>query len=280
MKRLFELRFLMDRRTSLALMLMLISMIVAGGCGTTTNRLATQQLLLSDAVDHAVGEIDFSYLSDKDIYLDTKYLQSIQGTAAANTDYIVSSIRQQLSLAGCRVQELPENADIIVEPRVGVLGTDGHEVTYGIPQAGQLASAAAALTAAPVVPAIPEISFGRSDEQLAIAKIVLFAYDRETKVALWQSGVRKSESTSSNTWVLGAGPFQKGSVYEGVRFAGKKMGEDGEVLDDETVIADVDSIERDEEAEKEPEVEPAKRAEQLADASKNDFVPATETQIR
>ncbi len=278
MKRLFKFRFQMDRRTSIAFTLILI--ITAGGCGTTTNRLATQQLLLSDAVDHAVGEIDFSYLSDKDIFLDTKYLQSIQGTAAANTDYIVSSIRQQLSLAGCRVQEERENADIIVEPRVGVLGTDGHEVTYGIPQAGQIASAAAALTAAPVVPAIPEISFGRSDEQLAIAKIVLFAYDRETKVALWQSGVRKSESTSSNTWVLGAGPFQKGSVYEGVRFAGKKIGEDGEVLQDETVIADDDSIEHEDEDKTDQEVEPAKPPEQLADATAIKSSAKSETQTR
>jgi len=33
----------------------------------------------------------------------------------------------------------------------------------------------------------------------------------------------KAESTSSNTWILGAGPFQRGSIHEGVRFAGRKI---------------------------------------------------------
>ena len=37
-----------------------LAMIVAVGCGTTKTRLATEQLLVSDAVDQAVADIDFT----------------------------------------------------------------------------------------------------------------------------------------------------------------------------------------------------------------------------
>ncbi len=204
--------------------LVLLPILFTSGCGTTTQRLATEQLLISDAVDQAVAGIDFSYLSGQTVFLDTTYLKSIRGNGFANTEYIVSSIREQLAASGCRIQDERADAQIVVEPRVGALGTDGHEVTYGIPQTGQLTGAAAALSAGvPALPVIPEISFGKSDKHQGIAKIMVFAYDRETKVAVWQSGLKKSESSCTNTWVLGAGPFQKGTIHEGFRFAGREL---------------------------------------------------------
>lgn len=197
---------------------------LTAGCGTTTQKIATEQLLISDAVDQAIEEVDFSYLGGKEVFLDTKYLHSVKGTGYANPDYIISALREHLSSAGCLVQDNRNDAQIIVEPRVGALGTDGHEITYGIPQTGQISSAAAALSSLPAVPVIPEISFGKSNKQMGIAKITLFAYERETKLAVWQSGLKRSESTSNNTWVLGAGPFQKGTIHDGVRFAGNELG--------------------------------------------------------
>ena len=112
----------------------------------------------------------------------------------------------------------------MIEPRIGALGTDGHEIVYGVPQGGSIAGAATAFTNTPVpLPAIPEIAFGKNDSQSGIAKVSVFAYDRVSRKPIWQSGIAKAETTSNNTWVLGAGPFQKGTVYEGLRFAGRKI---------------------------------------------------------
>lgn len=215
--------------------LTLMAILSVAGCGTTTQRLATEQLLISDAVDQAVAEIDFSHLADQSVYLDTTFLKSVRGHGFANTEYIVSSIRQQMAAAGCRIQDVRADAKIIVEPRVGALGTDGHEVTYGIPQTGQITSAAAAFSSgAPAIPILPEISFGKSDKQQGVAKIMVFAYDRETKLAVWQSGLKQSESTSTNTWVMGAGPFQRGSIHEGFRFAGRDLRKNRNSIDQES----------------------------------------------
>ncbi len=192
------------------------------GCGTTTTRIATEQLLISDAVDQAISRIDFHSLRGKKVFLDAQYLQSVKSAGFVNSEYIISSLRQQLTAAQCLIQDTRETADIVVEPRVGALGTDGHEVVYGIPQSGSITSAAAILSSVPI-PAIPEISFGKSNAQSGIAKVIVFAYDRETRRPVWQSGIAKAESTSSNTWYFGAGPFQKGSIYEEMRFAGQKL---------------------------------------------------------
>ncbi len=177
---------------------------------------------MSDAVDNAIAQIDFRVLHGQKVFVDTLYLHSVAGVGFVNSEYIISSLRQQLTAAQCLIQDSRETADVIVEPRVGALGTDGHEVVYGIPQSGSLASAAAALSSSPLPP-IPEISFGKSNAQTGIAKVIVFAYDRETREAIWQSGVARAESTSRNTWYLGAGPFQKGSIHEGTRFAGQEI---------------------------------------------------------
>lgn len=196
------------------------------GCGTTTKRVATEQLLVSNAIDDAVAKIDFSSLSGQRVFLDSTYLKADRAAGFVNTNYVTSSLRQQLTAAGCLIFDSREEADTIVEPRVGAMGTDGHKVTYGIPKTGSLSAAASVFTGSHIG-AIPEISFAQSDAQSGIAKVVVFAYDQQTRQPVWQSGLAKAESDSTSTWVLGAGPFQKGSVYDTTRFAGRTLNDVG-----------------------------------------------------
>ena len=49
------------------------------GCGTTKTRNATEQLLISDAVDRSIAVIDFAPLAGKTVYFDTKYLVTVKG---------------------------------------------------------------------------------------------------------------------------------------------------------------------------------------------------------
>ncbi|MGI9518300.1 MAG: DUF6655 family protein, partial [Pirellulaceae bacterium] len=184
------------------------------GCGSTTQRLGTEQLLMSDAVDMSIAQIDFRPLQTQRVYLDSTYLQSIKGIGFVNAPYIISSLRQQLTTAGCLLQDSRDDADIIVEARVGALGTDGHEITYGLPKNNLLSSAASVLPNAPIPGVVPEISAARVEAQSGVAKVYVFAYDRASRQPVWQSGLAKAESTSRNSWILGAGPFQRGTVHD------------------------------------------------------------------
>jgi hypothetical protein len=103
------------------------------GCGTTrmsdTQRTATEQLLISNAVDQAVSQIDFRFLAGRPVYFDPQYLD---GTV--DKGYVISSLRQQLLASGCELKEDRSKAVYVVEARAGAVGTDRHSLLVGIPQ--------------------------------------------------------------------------------------------------------------------------------------------------
>lgn len=202
----------------LGLMLALFS-----GCGTTKEQQATEQLLLSDAVDRSVSTIDFRPLSGEKVYLDTSYLRSVKATTFVNADYVTSALRQQVIAAGCYLQDSSADADIIIEARIGTLGYDDHRVTLGVPENSAINSTVSLFPGAPSVPQIPEIAVARRDNREGAAKVAAFAYDRETREAVWQSGISQSRSTARDTWVMGVGPFQGGSIRDETRLAGTKL---------------------------------------------------------
>ena len=181
---------------------------------------ATEQLVLSDAVDNSVASIDFRPLAGKKVYLDTSYLRMIKGVAFVNADYVISALRQQIVAAGCLIQDAAADANVIVEARVGVLGSDDHLMTFGVPETQTIVAASSIIPGAPRVPSIPEIAVARRETRQAAAKVIAFAYDRETREPLWQSGVNRAVASANDTWILGMGPFQTGSVRKRTKLAG------------------------------------------------------------
>jgi hypothetical protein len=70
---------------------------------------------------------------------------------------------------------------------------------------------------------IPEIPLVKRTDQMGVAKLAVFAYHRDSGLPVWQSGLASETSEAKDIWVLGAGPFQKGTIYEGFVFAGQKL---------------------------------------------------------
>ncbi len=197
------------------------------GCGTTrssdTGRTATEQLLISDAIDRAVETVDLKALSGQKVFFDDSRLSD-----AVDKNYLISSMRQHLLANGCMLCDR-DKADFIVEARAGAVGTDRNDLLFGIPSTN--VPQVAPMQTLPA--SIPEIPIAKRRDQRGIVKIAVFAYHRETGTPVWQSGLVHQESTSNDVWILGAGPFQRGSIYEGTAFAGKQIkndhGEEDEV---------------------------------------------------
>ena len=189
-----------------------------GGCGTTrtsnTLRTATEQLLISDAIDRAVQRIDFSPLAGKAVFFDERHLYDV-----VDDSYLISSLRQHLLASGCILKDDREKATFVVEPRAGTIGTDNHDLLFGMPATN--VPQFTLLAALP--PVIPEIPIAKRRNQRGVAKIAVFAYRRESGEPAWQSGIVSSESTSNDIWVLGAGPFKRGTIHQGTSFAGDKL---------------------------------------------------------
>lgn len=204
--------------TGFAKRALILALLVASGCGTTrmsdTKRTATEQLLISDAMDRAVSRLDFRALAGK-----TAYLDSSPARGATDQEYLVSALRQHMLASGCALKDKREEADYIVELRIGAVGTDRHEVLFGVP-----ATKVPEMAAVVGVPSsIPELPLAKKTEQRAVTKLAVFAYNRNTGRPVWQSGVVSVESEAKDVWVFGAGPFQRGSIYQGTKFAGDKL---------------------------------------------------------
>ena len=184
-------RIRIDWRTTVVLTGMLV------GCGTTrmtdTQRTATEQMVLSDAVDKAVSRLDFRVLAGKSVYFDPQYLD---GTV--DRGYLISTLRQHLLASGCILQEDRAKATYVVEARSGGVGTDRHSVLLGVPQ----------MTVPSVLPGqptqIPEIPFARKTDQNGVVKVAVFAYNRQTGQPVWQSGTVTALSSSRDIWLFGA----------------------------------------------------------------------------
>ena len=58
---------------------------------------------------------------------------------------------------------------------------------------------------------------------MGAAKIAVFAYHRETRQPVWQSGIARASSSAKDTWLLGAGPFQSGTIHKQPKFAGERL---------------------------------------------------------
>ena len=188
------------------------------GCGTTrmsdTIRTGNEQLLLSAAIDRSINEMDFAALAGKEVYFDPQYMRGV-----TDEGYIVSSIRQRLLASGVYLRPTREEAMYIVEARAGAVGTNRHDVLLGVPQVSL-----PTMTGITGVPsAIPEIPFAKSTHQKGVAKLAVFAYNQTTGQPVWQSGTFPIAVDARDTWLLGTGPFQRGSIYDGTNFAGSRL---------------------------------------------------------
>jgi len=199
-------------RCSIVLFLPLLAI----GCGTTrmtdTQRAASEMLLISQAIDSSVAQVDCSPLCGKCVFLDTQYLD---GTV--DKGYLISSLRQHLLAHGVRMLEDKKNAEYIVEARSGAVGTDRNGLLVGIPQ----------MSIPAVVPGqptqIPEVALIKRTDMKGIAKLAVFAYERTTGQMVWQSGLTESRSTLRDSWIFGAGPFSRGTIRRSTELAGEEL---------------------------------------------------------
>ncbi len=185
------------------------------GCGTAktsnTSRTATEQLLLTNSVDKTMNQLDLTALAGRKVFFDKEYI-------ADSTDgkYLLSSLRQRIMSSGAILQENKEDAEYILEVRIGAFGTDQNDLLVGISETSTPTALTGGVT-------IPEISLMKRVDQKAVLKMHLFVIHRESGKIVWQSGELLQRSTAKSMWVLGAGPIQSGDIYSETNFNGEEF---------------------------------------------------------
>ena len=164
---------------------------------SNTARTATEQLLISNAVDQSLDKIDFSTFVGTKVVLEEKYLEGVDKA------YVLASVRHRLLYHGATITTDAKEADIILEARSGGIGTDHSEMFYGMPE-----------IALPGVVSIPELKVVTRSSQRGTAKLGLVAYDAKSHRILGQGGVSIAVANQNSLSVLGVGPFKSGTVTQ------------------------------------------------------------------
>ncbi|MDR1492762.1 MAG: hypothetical protein LBT05_08580, partial [Planctomycetaceae bacterium] len=198
-----------------------------------TTRTGTEQLLLTNAMDRAVGKIDFRALNGKTVWVNSKAIAD-----STDNKYFISMIRQHLLASGAKIMPQEEDADYAVELRAGAIGTDRNDLMVGVPSFSVPTGWATEniLGAA----SVPEIAVFKKTEQRAVVKIAVFAYNRRTNTPIWQSGNIQTESRIKARWIFGAGPWSTGDIFNGTELAGTKLNSKiTQIIDAEAVGTDL-----------------------------------------
>lgn len=177
----------------------LLTGLIACGCTTahTTNtaRTSTEQLLISNAVDHALDKVDFRPFAGQAVYLEEKYVDCV------DKNYVIASIRHRLLTSGASLVTSADSASIVVEPRSGGVGTVSSESFVGVPE-----------IALPGMVTLPEVRFMTRTRQEGTAKIGLVAYDPKSGHVLGPGGQSLARSDDNNWYVVGVGPYRSGTL--------------------------------------------------------------------
>lgn len=210
-----------------------LMVMVCAGCGkamwSDSKRTATQQLLVSDAIERTVMKLDLQPLAGRKVFLETTVLSDVDDAA-----YLSATIQHQLLASGGILASKKEDAEIVLQARAGALGTDRNEVLLGMP--------ATSVEFLGHGTAIPEIALAKRTDQRAVARVSLVAYWRDTGLPVWQSGSEHVASDSRSRWFFGAGPFQNGRIHDHMEFAGDRMVKPWRANPDEPTVVTAVSI--------------------------------------
>lgn len=169
------------------------------GCAMTetsnTKRTATEQMLISNAIDQSLAKADFAPFAGHRVFLDAQYVDAV------DKQYLVASTRHHLLRSKASLVDSVEDSDIVLELRSGAVGTDTADSFVGVPE----------LTL-PGLVTLPEVRLVDRISQVGTAKIGMVAYDSRTHKILGSGGVSLARSDSNNWFVLGFGPIQEGSL--------------------------------------------------------------------
>ena len=157
-------------RIAVVSFLLLLSL---AGCSTTREsepaRTATEQLLISSAVDRALDRMNLRIPEGTKIWVDAENFEGY------DQKYAVGAIRDRLMREGGRLVADRGQADAVVEIRAGALSTDSDSMLIGIPSMDlPIPLAGQART--------PELSLVKKSRDEGVAKIGITAYDAKTGV--------------------------------------------------------------------------------------------------
>lgn len=199
----------MNTRLPGTLLLLLTLSLMMGGCAsirvTDPPRTATEQFLMSQAIDQSIDALGLTALRDRSVYLDSEYLYS--GTPSTERLYVLGELRAKLLAQGVRLTENRDTAQVVLEVRSAGIGIDKVDFLIGIP-AIYLPGAVGGVAPA----ATPELAIVKNVRQMGYASVAIVAYWADTGEWIVSSGPFIGKTFRSDWWFFGYGPRTVGNI--------------------------------------------------------------------
>jgi hypothetical protein len=191
--------------------LALLVLVLTSGCTsvtvTGTPRTGTEQLLLTGTWDDAIYHVDFSPLAGEKVFLDTQFITIV------DKDWVISSIRRSMAEQGVLLENNKDKAQVIVEAAFGAYGTDQRDRKFGLPGISltpSLTTGAAVSTGS----SSNSLNFSETNQQDAVVKARLFAYDVKSGRLVWETAPLMNAQGVRDHFVVGSGPYRLSSRPE------------------------------------------------------------------
>ena len=177
----------------------LVAALLFGGCTTpwvtNTPRSAIEQYLVASTIEHAIGNLDFSKYSGKKAFIDYDYF-----APQVDKQYVQGILEMQVSKFDIVITRKTEEAEIIIQPLCGVLGTDYSKFLIGTPEVP------IPVPDTSVSFAIPEIPIFSKYTRVAYGRFAFNIFEaKERKPLEAYSGI--NASASYNNWIILLIPF-------------------------------------------------------------------------
>jgi hypothetical protein len=174
-------------------------LVVMSGCSThrltEPSQTASQQLLISTAIDQAASQLKPTIPPGSKVFVDPSYIDAGASDPLFYPKYTVASIRDALMRQGDMMAEDKKNADIVVEPRIGAESIDHNGFLIGLPAIPIPVPLAGTLST-------PEVDLYKSDRQNGVAKIAISAYFAKTGALAASTGPLYGVSEKSTRTIL------------------------------------------------------------------------------
>lgn len=176
----------------------LAAALALAGCSTTRltepGQTATEQLIISTAIDHAMAQFDPKIPAGTKVYVSSLYFDTAPGDAALYSKYAVASIRDRLLQRGARLVDTRTAADRMIEIRTGGQSIDHDDFLVGLPAIPIPIPLVGTMTT-------PKIPIFERDKQTGIAKLALTGYGEDGALAV-STGPRYGTSDDTQWTVL------------------------------------------------------------------------------
>ncbi|MEX0774340.1 MAG: DUF6655 family protein [Phycisphaeraceae bacterium] len=195
-------------------LLLIPALVLTAGCNTVRvtdpQHTATELFLMTQAIQEATAQLGAQPLRDRKVFVDAANL------AAPQKEFIIAELRAHLLLAGLRMQEKREEAEVIVEVRSGGVGVDRYESMVGIPSllipAGASLGDGAGFSGDAGTLITPELALVKNIKQKGYASVAFIAFWRDTGELVAASGPFIGRTERSDWWFFGFGPNISGDI--------------------------------------------------------------------